>query len=83
MKNSDLERDLINASKEVRFANDQIRGLERALVDKEDQVNDLERQLLELKDQKLDKSQQLNQVNQELMDKVQELQTKLKKEQVE
>ena len=50
MKNSDLERDLINASKEVRFANDQIRGLERALVDKEDQVNDLERQLLELKD---------------------------------
>ena len=83
MKNGDLERDLINASKEVRFANDQIRSLERALVNKEDEVNDLERQLLELKDSKLGKSQQLNQVNQELMEKVQEYQTQLKKEQVE
>ena len=60
MKNGDLERDLINASKEVRFANDQIRSLERALVNKDDEINDLERQLLELKDSKLGKSLQLN-----------------------
>ena len=43
VKNGDLERDLMNTSKEARQANDQIRGLERALVCKEDDIVDLER----------------------------------------